>query len=85
MNFDDETLEYFIKNQTRLFPKVLVKTKEDAADLLEELGAAVCTNLDEVKEYLDETMDISGVSKKEILELEEVFKISDKKYLVVEG
>lgn len=85
MEFDAHTLEIFIKNQTQLFPKVLVEDNESAAELLEELGACVCANVKEVKEYLEDSMDVSYLSDSEILEIEEVFDLKDGRFLVVEG
>ena len=47
--------------------------------------AIVCDNQKEVIEYLEEEMDIAGMSREEILESEEVFPIGDGRYLIVEG
>ena len=47
--------------------------------------AVVCRNQDEVMAYLEEEMDIVGMSPEEILDAEEVFSIGDGRYLIVEG
>ena len=47
--------------------------------------AVVCDNLKEVREYLSEVGDISGMSEAELKEASEVFELSRGRYLVVEG
>ena len=47
--------------------------------------AIVCDNEKEVIEYLEEEMDITGMSREEILGADEVFAVGDGRYLVVEG
>ena len=48
--------------------------------------AAVCKNMKEVREYFDETgADIAGMSKEELEQADEVFKLPDGRYLVVDA
>jgi len=84
--FDEECLNYFIENQTKLFREKVVSTQEEAEEFLEDCMAAVCGNLSEVRDYLDESgLDVCGMSLEEIGEADEVFALPDGRYLVVEG
>ena len=55
------------------------------AEFLEDVCAVVCKNKKEVIEYLEDAMDITGMTEEEILSSEEVFDIGDGRYLIVEG
>lgn len=83
--YDDEVLEVFLENQSQLFDETVANTKEEAEDFLDMCMAVVCDNLKEVKEYLSEVGDISGMSEAELKEASEVFELSRGRYLVVEG
>lgn len=83
--YDDEVLEVFLENQSQLFDENVASTKEEAEDFLDMCMAVVCDNLKEVKEYLSEIGDISGMNEAEIKEASEVFELSKGRYLVVEG
>ena len=83
--YDEEILEAFLKQQGKLFDEPVAETLEEANEFLEDVCAAICENADEVVEYLADEMDVSELSRDEILELEEVFEIGDGRYLVVEG
>lgn len=83
--YDDEVLEVFLENQGQLFDETVAETKEEAEDFLDMCMAVVCSNIKEVKEYLSEISDISGMSETEIKEASEVFALSRGRYLVVEG
>ncbi len=84
--YDEEVLEYFLKNQGQLFPKRVVETLEEAEEFLTDCAAAVCRNLGEVREYLDESgMDITGIDDDELLESGEIFSLPSGRYLIVEG
>lgn len=83
--YDDEVLEVFLENQSQLFDEKVASTKEEAEDFLDMCMAVVCDNLKEVKEYLSEIGDISGMNEVEIKEASEVFELSKGRYLVVEG
>ena len=83
--YDDEVLEVFLENQSQLFDETVANTKEEAEDFLDMCLAVVCDNLKEVREYLSEVGDISGMSETELKEASEVFELSRGRYLVVEG
>lgn len=83
--YDDACLEAFLKQQLKLFPEEVAETPEEAEAFLEDCMAVVCKNKSEVVAYLEEEMDIAGMSEEEILEAAEVFAIGDGRYLVVEG
>lgn len=83
--YDEEVLEVFLENQGQLFDEKVANTKEEAEDFLDMCMAVVCDNLKEVKEYLAEIGDISGMDEAEIKEASEVFELSKGRYLVVEG
>lgn len=83
--YDEEVLEVFLKNQGQLFDETVANTKEEAEDFLDMCMAVVCDNLKEVKEYLSEVGDISGMSEAELKDASEVFELSRGRYLVVEG
>lgn len=83
--FDEVCLNYFLENQTQLFREEVASTPEEAEDFLEECMAVVCSSLQEVKDYLDESgADVSGMSFREVEEADEVFSLPDGRYLVVE-
>ena len=83
--YDKVTVETFLKNQLHLFPEKVVEDYQEAEEFLEDVCAIVCKNEKEVIEYLEDGMDITGMSKEEILSSEEVFKLPDGRYLIVEG
>lgn len=83
--YDEEVLEVFLENQSQLFDEKVANTKEEAEDFLDMCMAVVCDNIKEVKEYLSEIGDISGMNETEIKEASEVFELSKGRYLVVEG
>ena len=73
--FDDAVLKCFLENQSQLYHEPVAETLEEADAFLEDCMAVVCRNLEEVKEYLEESgMDISGMSNQEIEEASEVFE-----------
>lgn len=83
--FDEVCLQYFLEHQTQLFREEVAETLEEAEEFLEDCMAAVCENLREVKDYLDENgADVTGMSLKDIEDADEVFKLPDGRYLVVE-
>ncbi len=83
--YDKTTIGAFLNNQLKLFPEKVADTEEEAAEFLEDVCAVVCKNKKEVIEYLEDGMDIAGMSEDEILSSEEVFAIGDGRYLIVEG
>lgn len=83
--YDKITVETFIKNQLQLFDEVVAETPDEAQEFLDEMCAEVVKNSKEVKEYLEDAMDVSGMSMEEILASPEVFALPDGRYLIVEG
>ncbi|MCR5416256.1 MAG: glyoxalase [Pseudobutyrivibrio sp.] len=83
--YDKLTVETFLKNQLQLFPERVVEDYEEASEFLEDVCAVVCKNKKEVIEYLEDAMDTTGMDESEILSSEEVFALSDGRYLIVEG
>lgn len=84
--YDEAILNYFLEHQDQLFPKRVAETEEEAADFLADCLAAVCDNLIEVRDVLDEMgMDVIGLSDDELLAQSEVFAIPDGRFLVLEG
>ncbi|MBQ7149091.1 MAG: glyoxalase [Pseudobutyrivibrio sp.] len=83
--YDKKTIQAFLNNQLQLFPEKVVEDEQEAAEFLEDVCAVVCKNKKEVIEYLEDGMDIAGMSEDEILSSEEVFAIGDGRYLIVEG
>jgi hypothetical protein len=74
-----------LDQQLQLFPEEVAETMEEAEEFLEDCMAMVFDNEEDVIEYLDEELDITGLSDDEILASEEVFDIGDGRYLVVVG
>ena len=83
--YDDEVLEYFLKNQRQLFAEDVAETLEEADEFLCDCMAVVCKNLREVRDYFEEIADVTGMSDEELLEAEEVFRLPSGRFLVVEG
>lgn len=84
--FDEEVLKYFLKHQSQLFDENVAETLEEAEAFLEDCLAVVCKNFKEVKDYFEESgADISGMSREEIEEAQEVFALPDGRYLIVES
>ena len=83
--YDDEVLEYFLKNQRLLFAEDVAETLEEADEFLCDCMAVVCKNLREVRDYFEEVADVTGMSDEELLEAEEVFRLPSGRFLVVEG
>ena len=83
--YDKKTINAFLKNQLQLFPEKVVEDEQEAAEFLEDVCAVVCKNKKEVFEYLEDAMDVTGMTEDEMLSAEEVFDIGDGRYLIVEG
>ena len=82
---DDLAVQTFLDHQDQLFPEPVAQTFEDALLFLADCFAVVCDGVDEVLYYLEESMDIDGMSEEEIVDSPEVFSLEDGPYLVVEG
>ena len=81
--YDKKITECFLKNQSRLFPKPVATTDEEAAEFLEECFAVVLNSKQEVIDYFEE----EGIDydKNTVLDADEVFDIGDGRFLVVEA
>ncbi|MCR5099030.1 MAG: glyoxalase [Lachnospiraceae bacterium] len=85
MEFDDIVIKTFLEDQLKLFPEPVAETEEEAQFFLEDVCAIICDDKNDVIEYVRDEMDASDLSDDQILELEEVFRIPDGRYLIVEG
>ena len=83
--YDKLTVQACLKNQLQLFPEKVAEDEQEAAEFLEDVCATICKNKKEVIEYLEDAMDITGMTEEEILSSEEVFAIGEGRYLIVEG
>ena len=82
--FDEEVLEFFLANQTKMYDEEVATTLEEADEFLEECMAVVVNGISEVRDYFEE-MDVFGMSDKELEEQAEVFKMPDGRYLLIES
>jgi len=86
MNYSEECLEVFLKNQSQLFDEPVAYNLEEAEAFLEDCFAVALDSLDEVRAYFEEGgVDIEGMSEEELLEASEVFTLPLGGYLIVEG
>lgn len=85
MEFDNEVLDYFLENQQQLFPEEVASTREEADEFLQDCFATICNNKKELRDYLDDIADITGMSDDEIVDCEEVFKLPSGKFLVLDA
>ena len=83
--YDKLTVETFLENQLKLFPEKVADTYDEALEFLEDVCATLCKNKKEVIAYLEDGMDIGGMTEEEILSAEEVFPLKDGRYLIVEA
>ncbi|HIW21224.1 MAG TPA: glyoxalase [Candidatus Dorea intestinavium] len=85
-NFSDEVLYAFLAKQEQLFDEPVAENLEEADAFLEDCMAVLVDSLEEVKEYFEEEgVDVGEMSLDEFEEAEEVFKIPNGQYLIVEG
>ncbi len=86
MAYKKEYLEYFLKNQKKLFDEEVAFDLEEAEEFLEECMAVVVPSMKKVRIYFEESgMDVSGMSDQELAEEAEVFALPDGNYLIVEA
>ena len=83
--YDEAVLNAFLKNQRQLFPEDVAATEDEAEFFLEDVCAVVCEDEKAAIEYLTENLDVSGMTKEDLLSCEEVFAVGDGRYLIVEG
>lgn len=85
MIYSKEVLDVFLANQLKLFPEKVADDYEEADEFLDMVCATVVNNKKELKDYLSDNMDISDFSDDTLDQIEEVFTLSNGKYLIVEG
>lgn len=84
--YTEESIEVFLKEQSRLYDEPVAETFEEAEEFLEDCMAVEVKNIKEVRKYLDESgADVSGMSDEELEEACEVFALPSGGYLIVEG
>ena len=84
--YSKECIQTFLKNQGQLFDEPVAETPQEAAEFLDEMMAEVVGSAREVFQYLEELgMDVTGLTKKDLGDIAEVFPLSDGRYLIVEG
>lgn len=85
-DFSDEVLYTFLAKQEQLFDEPVAENIEEADAFLEDCMAVIVDSLEEVKEYFEEEgVDVGNMSLDEFEEAQEVFKIPNGQYLIVEG
>ena len=84
-SYDEECIQFFLENQLQLFPGAVAEPPGEAEEFLDDCMAVVCDSRKEALAYLEEGMDVSGMSEEEILESEEVFALPSGRYLIVEA
>lgn len=84
--FREEDLQFFLKEQSKLFDEPVAQTLEEAEAFLEDCMAVVVDSIREAAEYLEEAgADVSGMTEEELEEAAEIFPLSGGRYLIVEG
>lgn len=84
--YDAICLNTFLEQQEKLLKEPVAETIEEAEEFLEDCMAVVVKNIREVRSYFeDEGVDIAGMSDDELEKAEEVFALSDGRYLIVEA
>ena len=84
--YTQESIEVFLKEQSRLYDEPVAETPEEAEAFLEDCMAVEVKNIKEVRKYLDEAgADVSGMSDEELEDACEVFALPSGGYLIVEG
>ena len=84
--YKKESVETFLKEQSRLYDEPVAESYEEAEEFLEDCMAVEAKTLKEVRRYLDEAgADIEGMTDEELKEASEVFALPSGGYLIVEG
>ena len=84
--YDEECLQVFLDRQGPLFDEPVAETFEEAEAFLEDCMAVVVDSIQEVANYfLEEGVDVEGMSLEELEEASEVFALPSGKYLIVES
>ena len=84
--YDDLVLDTFLEKQLQLFPEEVAFDREEAEEFLTDCFAVVVNSPKEVWKYFEEAeVDMEGADVDGILDADEVFAISDGRYLIVEA
>ena len=84
--YDEECLQVVLDRQGQLFDEPVAETLEEAEAFLEDCMAVVVDSIQEVANYfLEEGVDVEGMSLEELEEASEVFALPSGKYLIVES
>jgi len=83
--YSRECVETFLEKQSQLFDEPVAQTEAEAREFLEDCFAMVVKNIKEVREFLEEGMDVDDMSDEELKEASEVFELPNGQYLIVEG
>ena len=84
--YTKESVETFLKNQSRLYDEPVAENAEEAEEFLEDCMAVEVESIKEVRKYLDEAgADVSGMTDEELEDASEVFALPSGGYLIVEG
>ena len=83
--YDRECIEVFLREQGKLFDEPVAETVEEAREFLEDCMAQVFDNINDMRQYFEENMDVFDITDDELLDELEVFKLPRGRYLVVEG
>ena len=83
--YDKIVIDTFLKDQTKLYKEKVAQTPEEAADFLEMSMAVVCKDKRELKAYFKELgADTGWIGDGKLEEIDEVFRIPDGRFLVVD-
>lgn len=85
MVYDDDVLNTFLENQSKLFDENVAETPDEADAFLDDVCAIVKDDKKSAIKYMKDEADCTGLSDEEILDQPEVFEIPDGRYLIVEG
>ncbi|MFP3155103.1 glyoxalase [Lachnospiraceae bacterium ZAX-1] len=84
--YDNECLQVFLKKQAQLFDEKVADTLEEAEAFLEDCMAVVCENIQQVREYFEDSgADILDMDDSDLEDAQEVFALPSGKFLVVEA
>ena len=62
--FTEECINTFLENQEQLFPQAVAESYEAAEAFLEDCMAQVVDSIEEVREYLEESMRCTGACRR---------------------
>lgn len=83
--YTEECIATFLEKQGQLFDEPVAESYEEAEEFLEDCFAVVVNSIKEVREYLEESGDLEGMTDEDLEEACEVFALPSGKYLIVEA